>query len=106
MDAQTIRSSLSQYLDKLKSQINIQKAILYGSVATGTATDTSDVDLLILSEDFSNLDYDERSKLLYRTSVGFPYDLHVYGTTPTEFAQASALTSLGQIRQSKDVIVL
>ena len=96
-----IQPALKAYLDRVKQHVTISKALVFGSVAEGTARSDSDVDLLILSEDFASLDEDDRAKLRYRASVGFPYDLHVYGFTPQEFADASSLTSLGAIRNLK-----
>ena len=52
------------------------------------------------------MDLDERSKLLYRASVGFPYDLHVYGLAPREFNQASPLTALGEIRRHQTIRII
>ena len=39
------------YISKLKGKINIEKVILYGSYANGNATELSDIDLLIISND-------------------------------------------------------
>lgn len=100
MDIQTIQPELTKYLEAIKKQVTVSGAILYGSIVEGKATESSDVDLIILSDNFQNLDEFERGKLLYRASVGFPYDLHVYGLTPHEYNTASPLTSLGQIRHS------
>lgn len=106
MDSQTIQSAITTYLAEVRKHIRIDRAVLFGSVAQARATSESDVDVIILSEDFKNLDPDDREKLLYRASVGFPYDLHVSGFTPEEFASASPLTSLGQIKQSTKTTVI
>ncbi|MBI3590950.1 MAG: nucleotidyltransferase domain-containing protein [Candidatus Melainabacteria bacterium] len=42
---------ITDYLSKLEGKITIDKAILYGSYAKGTATELSDIDLLIISKD-------------------------------------------------------
>ena len=101
MDPQTVRTAIDQYLTKLGQKINVSEAILYGSVASNSATPDSDVDLIVISNDFSDLDSDTRSQILYRASVGFPYDLHVHGFTSQEFDNASPLTSLGQIKKQQ-----
>ena len=103
MDPQSIQPEINTYLDKVENHIAIKQAILFGSVAKYSAKPESDVDLLILSDDFSNMDFDQRSSLLYRLSVGFPHNLHVYGLTPTELDQASPLTTLGQIKISPTI---
>lgn len=105
MDIKTIQPVVKRYIDSVAKRVKVQAAYLYGSVVQGQSTDESDVDVLILSEDFGALNPDDRSKMLYRASVGFPYDLHVYGVTPSEFASASRLSTLGQIREASRVLV-
>ncbi len=105
MDIQTIQPVVRQYVDAVAKRVQVQAAYLYGSVVQGVFTDESDVDVLILSEDFGAMNADDRSILLYRASVGFPYDLHVYGVTLEEFESASRLSTLGQIRETSRVLV-
>ena len=103
MDKETVQKQLSNYLQALDKHIKVSKAILFGSVVEDKTTDTSDVDLIVISDDFKTLDPDERSRLLYRTSVGLPYDLHLFGLTPQEFENASPLTTIGQVKQSPTI---
>lgn len=105
MGIQTIQPKIKKYLLNVQKHIKIRKALLFGSFAEGKATETSDIDLIILSDDFNDLDSDQRSRLLYRASVGFPYDLHVFGLTPHEFDSASPLTTLGQMKKSKTITI-
>jgi hypothetical protein len=100
MDQATITQNLKSYLFKLSKFVSIDEALLFGSCSTGTANDSSDIDLLILSRDFSKYDPDTRQKIIYRASSGFPYDLHAFGVTPEEYATASPLTTLGAIRST------
>lgn len=105
MDLKTIKPEIKKYLDKVSKRVTIKSVLLYGSLARGKKN-ANDVDLLVLSDDFSVMDEDERSKLLYRASVGFPYDLHVYGLATDEFNQASPLTSLGQVRRQPTIKIV
>ena len=43
--------TIKDYLSRLKDKIKIDKVILFGSYAKGTATEFSDIDLLIISKD-------------------------------------------------------
>ena len=106
MDINTIKPTLNAYLRRVGQHVHVTDALVFGSVALGTATPTSDVDLLVLSDDFEHLDPDDRDKLLYRASAGIPYDLHVLGTTPNNYSQASAQTTLGQIRSGATISIL
>jgi len=105
MDSQTVRPAIISYLTKLKKQIKIDRALLFWSIASDKATSDSDVDLLVISADFAKFDQDERSRLLYRASVGFPYDLHVFGVTQNELDSASSLTTLGNITNQPTIPV-
>ena len=98
MDFQKIKPAVKQYLNKLKRKLPFEEVILFGSFAEGKAREDSDVDLIILSDKFSQMTDDERLRVLYRQSVGFPYNLHVYGLTAKEFQSASPLTTLGEIK--------
>ncbi len=98
MDITKIKSSINKYLRNIQRDLVIDQALLYGSFARGNATANSDVDLLILSRNFAKMDEDKRLEFLYRKSVGFPYNLHVYGLTPHEYQSASPLTSLGAVK--------
>jgi uncharacterized protein len=46
-----LESVLSNFINNLKGKIKLDKAVLYGSYAKGTATANSDIDLLIVSEE-------------------------------------------------------
>lgn len=48
---QKLNNIISEYLSKLKNKIYIDKVILFGSYVNGTATELSDIDLLIISKD-------------------------------------------------------
>ena len=45
---QKLNNIISEYLSKLKNKIYIDKVILFGSYVNGTATELSDIDLLII----------------------------------------------------------
>lgn len=105
MDFKKIKPEIDKYLDKLKQEFRLEQVLLYGSFAEGKATKNSDVDLIVLSPDFANMNDDDRLRVLYRKSVGFPYNLHIYGLTPKEYKSASLLTSLGQIKNFAKAIL-
>lgn len=99
----TVKKNLIIYLGKLKTKIAVDKAYLVGSWAKNQAKKDSDVDLLILSAAFSNLDQDERLRILYHYTTGIDFDLHIHAVTPEEFKNASKLTSLGVMEREKKI---
>lgn len=100
MGFKKIKPVINRYLGKVTTKIKIDKAILFGSYAKGIAKKDSDVDLIVISKDFSKMDDDERLRILYRLATGFPYNLHVHGITPNEFEKASYLTTLGEAKRT------
>jgi predicted nucleotidyltransferase len=73
-----------QYLQRLARSITVNKAILTGSWATGTYLEDSDVDLIIVSDDFSKMRIEERlSYLQKKWKSRIP--LEAFGYTVNEF---------------------
>lgn len=80
-----LKSIVDSYINKLKNSINIEKAILYGSYAKGSANENSDIDLLIISKDLP----ENRSKginglALDRIVKDFNLSLAVIGIHPNK----------------------
>lgn len=93
-----LKKELKDYLNKVNSVVKIDRAFLVGSHATNTAKKDSDVDLLILSDKFKKMSFDDRLKILYRQTVNLDLNLHIHPVTEKELNSASNLTSLGVMR--------
>jgi uncharacterized protein len=73
-----------QYLQRLARSITVNKAILTGSWATGSYLEDSDVDLIIVSDDFSKMPIADRlSYLQKKWNSRIP--LEAFGYTIDEF---------------------
>src|SRR3989442_7346002 len=73
-----------RYLQRLARSITVNKAILTGSWATGTYLEDSDVDLIIVSDDFSKMPIADRlSYLQKKWKSRIP--LEAFGYTVNEF---------------------
>lgn len=60
-----VRTKLDKFLFLLnKKNINVQKAILFGSYANGKADKWSDIDIAIVSDDFSGNRFNDRLLLI------------------------------------------
>ncbi|MBU4268656.1 MAG: nucleotidyltransferase domain-containing protein [Acidobacteria bacterium] len=65
MDKSAVLKIIGQFKDVLeKKGIKIERLILYGSYATGTQREGSDIDLVVISNDFLGLGYWQRIDLL------------------------------------------
>jgi predicted nucleotidyltransferase len=65
MDKKSALDSLHRFRLALESQgIHIHKLVLYGSYARGKAREGSDIDVIVISDDFSGKSYWERIEVL------------------------------------------
>lgn len=88
---------IKEYSARLKPDLSSYKIILYGSFINDTyKPGESDIDLLVISKDFMNMDDDERLDFLYKNTVGLPLDWHIYGFTPDEIKKISPLNTLSE----------
>ena len=65
MDKKTVNGKLNQFRQILQSKgIHVSKLILYGSYAQGNAREDSDIDVVVVSNDFSGKGYWDRINIL------------------------------------------
>ncbi|MGV8118359.1 MAG: nucleotidyltransferase domain-containing protein [Candidatus Xenobiia bacterium LiM19] len=61
MDKNAVMKIIDRFRDAVEKQgIKVERLILYGSYAYGTPHEGSDIDLIIISEDFALLDFWQR----------------------------------------------
>lgn len=109
MDRRQIETVVKTYLAALSKKIKVERAILFGSAAAGKLARDSDIDLLILSPSFAKMKTDKRFDLLYTSRTdqltqSVPMD--IFGLTSQEYRQASALSVVGEIKETgKEIFV-
>ena len=78
-----------RYIKQLGSKLNVREAILFGSCARGDAHRDSDLDIIVVSEDFRKMKFIQRlvllSKARERKFMSPAMDL--WGYTPEEFVK-------------------
>lgn len=88
---------IKEYITRLKPNLGNCKVILYGSFMKNTYKHgESDIDLLVISNNFKKMDENERLDFLYKNTVGLPLDWHIYGFTPEEIKKISPLNTLSE----------
>src|SRR5713226_853162 len=75
---------VKNYVRILDRKVNIRQAILTGSRATGSYLEDSDVDLIIVSDDFSKMQLPERLGYLQKQWKS-KIPLEAFGYTVNEF---------------------
>ena len=80
----SIIKKLREFKDKLKKEFNVNKIIFFGSRASGKPHEDSDIDLIIVSEDFKDKKFRYRAIGFYNYwDLDYPVDFLCY--TPEEF---------------------
>ncbi len=86
MDKRTVLKIISDYGKALEAEgVKPQKMILFGSYSTGTQHEGSDIDLVVISEDFSEKDYWERIDVLAAALVKVFEPIEAIAMTPQEW---------------------
>ena len=81
-----INTTVKRYREFLeKSGIRVKKIILYGSYASGKSKEWSDIDLVVISNDFEKMDLWERLVVLGRVTTKVMEPLEVLGYTEEEY---------------------
>lgn len=97
---------IKEYKQKLETLgINIKKIFIYGSHAFGKCKEDSDLDLVVVSDDFKNMDLWERLCLLGRARMGIKKPMEILGLTEEEFAAEQIGTFIEDEVKSKGVEV-
>lgn len=65
----TWNEAVNNFLEKLKSKIRVESVIVHGSVARGGDSYWSDIDVIVVSDDFLHVPFLERLSLLIELKV-------------------------------------
>ena len=83
-----VKRIIERYRQELKSfNINSQKIILYGSYAKGNPREDSDIDLIVISNDFKDMNLRERLEILGIAAGRVFEPIEALGYTPKEIKQ-------------------
>ena len=92
MDKSTVLRIISDYGKALEAEgVKPQKIILFGSYSTGTQHEGSDIDLVVISEDFASKDYWERIDVLAAAIVRVFEPIEAIAMTPEEWEKKLSL---------------
>ena len=96
MDQDTALAAARFFRERLQEHgVQVSRLLLFGSHATGAAAEESDLDILIVSEDFRGLNIFERSELLGNAEVEtirrFRVPLDVIFMTSEEYESEASL---------------
>ena len=94
MDKATVIEIIKRFQDEIEARgIKPHKLILYGSYATGTNREDSDIDLLVISDDFAGKNYWERIDILTDAIYEIFAPIEAVALTPDEWMKGDSFVS-------------
>ena len=100
----SIKEKLKDFKKNLNKKIQIKEMILFGSRANGKSRKNSDVDLIIVSPEFKNLDFFQRGAKMYDFwDLDLPVDFLCY--TPEEFEKLKNRASIVREAEKSGIVI-
>ena len=59
----TIKNKIKEFVKDIKNKIHVKSAYCFGSYVTGKSTPYSDIDVAIISDDFTGFKFEDRQKI-------------------------------------------
>jgi predicted nucleotidyltransferase len=92
MDKKTVIDIVERFTEELRARgIRPEQVILYGSQATGSATEASDIDVLVVSEGFAGKSYWERVEVLADAIYAVYAPVEAVAMTPEEWRRGDSM---------------
>jgi len=88
---QEVLSVTTDYINKLKQQIPVEKVVLFGSYAKGNYTKDSDVDLAVFSPAFDSMSRVDGLTFLLMQALGYKIDIQPQPYTMKDYAEHTGL---------------
>ena len=88
---QEVLNITTEYIKKLKQQIPVEKAIIFGSYAKGNYAKDSDVDIAIFSPAFENITRVDGVTLLLMQALSYKIDLQPQPFTMKDYIEKTGL---------------
>jgi len=78
---------IKEYVDNLSREIQIDKIVFFGSGARGKLRENSDLDYIVISNDFKKMGFMKRLQLLSHSRIGLSrkVPMDILGYTQEEF---------------------
>jgi predicted nucleotidyltransferase len=97
---------IRRYREELERMgIRCERVLLFGSQATGTASEGSDIDLFVISPDWAPYDERERLEILGITAARILEPVQARGVTPEEIATHQLSPLWEQVLEEQAVAV-
>ena len=82
-----LTQAIDDFVRRLSASLPVDVVILFGSQATGGATENSDIDLAVISPHFDGCSTWDRQEVIARATVGRAYGIAPVGFGSIEYAK-------------------
>ncbi|MDY7076972.1 MAG: nucleotidyltransferase domain-containing protein [Chloroflexota bacterium] len=101
----SVADQVERFVAQLNRALKLERVILFGSHAYGWPHEWSDIDVAVISPDFSDLGRVARLEWLERVAwEAKAHAVEPVGLTAEEYAEASHLSLMGEVRE-KGIVV-
>ena len=91
MDKRAVLNIIDRFKNILEQKkVKITKIILFGSYARGNYNDSSDIDLIVISDDFATMNYWERIDFLSEAIYEIFEPIEALSFTPSEWEKSDS----------------
>ena len=92
MDKKAVIKTIGQFRKLLQaSGVKVDRLVLYGSWANGTAVDGSDIDLVVISQDFEGMGFWRRTEILSSAIYEVYQPIEAFAMTPEEWHRGESM---------------
>ena len=88
---QEVLNVMTDYINKLKKKIPVEKVILFGSYSKGSYTRDSDVDIAIFSSEFENMSRLDGLTFLLMEALGYNIDIQPQPYTMRDYFERTGI---------------
>lgn len=101
-----LKQIVQRYCNQLETMgIHPEKVMLYGSQALGTASEGSDIDLIVISSDWKNFNQRERLEMLGVASARILEPVQAQGFTPAEISKNQIMPFWAHVMKEQAIAI-
>jgi len=99
-----IQIKLEKYIETLKTQLNIETIVIFGSYLDGRFTVDSDIDILVVAKEFSKMDKLEAFKILSKPIWDVKLNIDPIPASPEEIRDKQKASFLAEILNTGEIV--
>ncbi len=99
-----VKDLINSTIKYLNSYFRIEQVVLFGSQVAGEPHTYSDIDLAVISPDFSKKNLDDLLKIFSKVSLEVSPDIEIHPFTPKDIKEARPTNFIGHILKTGRIV--